>query len=242
MNVTIVKDYESMSQEAAKIVMDQVKKKPDLIVCFPTGSTPIRMYEILVEENAKGNVDFSNVQVRSVDDYVGLPPEHNQSYAYFLDQLFFSKCNFNPNNIRLIHSCAPDMKEECRHYARMLEEEGGIDLIIDGIGENGHIGFNEPADKLMDRYHVEKVSEWTRKVNARFFESLDEVPKFAVTVGVLDLLEAGMFLILSNGTKKAEAWRRLFHDEYISADFPASLLKLGRNVHCILDEASASLI
>lgn len=242
MNVTIVKDYESMSQEAAKIVMDQVKKKPDLIVCFPTGSTPIRMYEILVEENAKGNVDFSNVQVRSVDDYVGLPPEHNQSYAYFLDQLFFSKCNFNPNNIRLIHSCAPDMKEECRRYARMLEEEGGIDLIIDGIGENGHIGFNEPADKLMDRYHVEKVSEWTRKVNARFFESLDEVPKFAVTVGVLDLLEAGMFLILSNGTKKSEAWRRLFHDEYISADFPASLLKLGRNVHCILDEASASLI
>lgn len=242
MNVSIVKDYEAMSQEAAKIVLDQVKKKPNLIVCFPTGSTPIRMYEILVEENAKGNVDFSNVQVRSVDDYVGLPPEHDQSYAYFLDRLFFSKCNFNPKNIRLVQSCAPDMNEECRRYAKMLEDEGGIDLIIDGIGENGHIGFNEPADKLMDRYHVEKVSEWTRKVNARFFESMDDVPKFAVTVGVLDLLESGMFLILSNGTKKAEAWKRLFHDGHLTTEFPASFLKLGRNVHCILDEASASLI
>lgn len=242
MNVKIVKDYEAMSQEAARVVIDQVKKKKDLIVCFPTGSTPIRMYELLVEENKKENVDFSHVQVRSVDDYVGLPPQHTQSYAYFLNDLLFSKCNFNPENIRLINSCALNMEEECRRYAKMLKDEGGIDLIIDGIGENGHIGFNEPANLLMDRYHIEKVSEWTRKVNARFFESMNEVPELAVTVGVLDLLESKMFLILSNGIKKAEAWKRVFHDEYISSDFPASFLKLGRNVHCILDEASASLI
>lgn len=242
MNVMIVKDYESMSREAAKIVIDQVVKKPDLIVCFPTGSTPIRMYEILIDENAKGNVDFSKVQVRSVDEYVGLPTEHNQSYAYFLNQVFFSKCNFNPENIRLIQSCEADMSKECQRYANILETEGGIDLMIDGIGENGHIGFNEPAKMLMDRYHVERVSEWTRKVNARFFETENDVPKFAVTVGLLDLLESKMLLVLSNGEKKAEAWKRLFQDEYISTYFPASFLKLGKNVHCILDEASASLI
>lgn len=242
MNITVFDSYEALSREAARIVIEEIKKKPNLSVCFPTGSTPERLYEILVDEYHQGHVDFSQVSVRSVDDYVGLAPDHTQSYAYFLDQRLFSLCNFNPENIQLINSCAKDLEAECQAYNQKLKEEGGIDLILDGIGENGHIGFNEPADQLYDHVHLENVSEWTRKVNARFFDSIEEVPTQALTVGILDLLEAKTFLVLSSGKKKAETWRRLVEEPCLTTQFPASFLKLGKNVHCLIDKESASLI
>ena len=242
MNITIFESYEALSREAARLVIEEIRKKPDLCVCFPTGSTPERLYEILVEEYSHGHVDFSKVRVRSVDDYVGLAPDHTQSYAYFLNKRLFSHCNFNPKNIHLIDSCAKDLEAECQAYNQKLRNDGGIDLILDGIGENGHIGFNEPADQLYERFHIERVSEWTRKVNARFFDSIDEVPTQALTVGILDLLEAKTFLVLSNGNKKAETWRKLVEEPCFTTQFPASFLKLGKNVHCLIDKESASLI
>jgi glucosamine-6-phosphate deaminase len=242
MNITVFESHEAMSREAARLVIEAIRKKPDLVVCFPTGGTPERLYELLVEEYKAGDVDFSKVKVRSVDDYVGLTPDNDQSYAYYLHHRLFSHCNFNPDNIELINSCAKDLDSECRRYNQKLKDEGGIDLILDGIGENGHIGFNEPSDHLYERFHVEKVSEWTRQVNARFFKSLDDVPTEALTVGVLDLLQAKTFLVLSSGMKKAKAWNRLCSEPYLTTEFPASFLKLGRNVKCLIDKESASLI
>jgi len=242
MKITQVKDYEAMSQLAAELVIATINNKPDLVACFPTGGTPVRMYELLVEAYQQGKVDFSHVKVRSVDDYIGLPPEHDQSYYYYLHEALFSKANFNPANIQMISTCEDNMEQVCQEYAKLLADDGGIDLIVDGIGENGHIGFNEPADFLVNRYHVEKVSEWTMQVNARFFTHVDEVPKYAVTVGVLDLLEAKQYIVLSSGVKKAKVWQRLMNEQRIDLQFPASLLRLANNVHCILDEDSASLI
>jgi len=238
MKFNLVNDYEEMSQQAAQLVIEEIKRKPNLVACFPTGGTPLRMYEILCEEYQQGHVDFSSVRVRSVDDYVGLPPEHDQSYYYYLHTLFFSKCNFDPKNIHLIDSCAEDMAVECENYKQLLMDDGGIDLLIDGIGENGHIGFNEPAAFLCDRFHVEEVSEWTTRVNARFFESINDVPKFAVTVGILDMLQAKKLIILSSGAKKATAWNRVLRDSILTTNFPASFLKLAENVVVILDKES----
>ena len=242
MNITVFDNHEALSQAAAELVIDEIKKKPDLIVCFPTGSTPIRLYEILIEAYQKGKVDFSKVRVRSVDEYVGLSQDHPQSYAFFLSIHLLSCCNFDPKNIELINGAAQDPQAECLRYAQKLKEEGGIDLILDGIGENGHIGFNEPADQLYDHYHLESLSPWTRQVNARFFESIVDVPDQAMSVGVLDLLEAKTFLVLSSGKKKAEVWRRLSTENTLSTRFPASLLKLSQNVHCLIDQESASLM
>ena len=242
MNITVFESHEAMSREAARLVIEEIRKKPDLVVCFPTGGTPERLYEILVEECKAGHVDFSKIKVRSVDDYVGLTPDNDQSYAYFLQKRLFSQCNFNPENIELINSCAKDLDAECVRYNQKLKDEGGIDLILDGIGENGHIGFNEPSDRLYERFHVEKISDWTRQVNARFFSTVDEVPTQALTVGVVDLLHAKTFLVLSSGKKKALAWKRLLDEDYLSTQFPASFLKLGVNVQCLIDEESASLI
>ena len=239
MKFRVTENYEAMSQQAAKIIIDEIRLKPNLTVCFPTGGTPLRMYEILCEECSKGNVDFSKVRVRSVDDYVGLAPEHDQSYYYYLHTLFFSKCNFNPENIQLINSCAQDMTEECKRYRQLLKDDGGIDLLLDGIGENGHIGFNEPADFLNDYMHVESVSKWTAEVNSRFFDSVDEVPKQAVTVGILDMFNARKLVILSNGIKKAKAWRRVLSEPMLSTQFPASFLKLANNVFVLMDKESA---
>lgn len=239
MKIRILNDYEAMSQAAAQLLIAEISKKPDAVVCFPTGGTPMRMYEILNQECQKGNVDFSKVRVRSVDDYVGLAPEHNQSYYYYLQTLFFSKSNFNPDNIHLIDSCAEDMEEECRRYSQLLKDDGGIDLIIDGIGENGHIGFNEPAEFLHDYIHVEDVSPWTAEVNARFFNDITEVPRQAVTVGILDMLEAKKLVILSNGAKKAPVWKKIFEEPTISTQFPASFLKLANNAYVLMDQESA---
>ncbi len=239
MKFNLVNDYEEMSQTAARMVIEEIKRKPNLLACFPTGGTPLRMYEILVEEYQQGHVDFSSVRVRSVDDYVGLAPEHDQSYYYYLHTLFFSKCNFDSKNIHLIDSCAEDMEAECENYKNQLIKDGGIDLILDGIGENGHIGFNEPAEFLCDRFHVEQVSEWTARVNARFFETINEVPRFAVTVGILDMLQAKKLIILSSGTKKAAAWNRVLRDPVIATSFPASFLKLAENTVVVLDKESA---
>ncbi|MEA5026649.1 Glucosamine-6-phosphate deaminase 1 [bioreactor metagenome] len=242
MKIRVLDNYEQMSREAAELVINEVRIKNNAIICFPTGSSPLRMYEILCEECQKGNVDFSKVRVRSVDDYVGLAPDNNQSYYYYLQSLFFSKCNFQPANICLIDSCASNMEEECRRYNDLLKKEGGIDLILDGIGENGHIGFNEPAEFLHDDIHVEDVSEWTAKVNARFFSSVNEVPKQAVTVGILDMLEAKKLIVLSSGIKKAPVWKKIFADRTISTQFPASFLKLANNAYVLMDQASASLL
>ncbi len=239
----VIKDtYEEMSRDACRIVIEVIKNKPNALICFPTGSTPIRMYELLVEANKKGEVDFSQVRVRSVDEYVGLPASHNQSYAYFLNHHLLGKVNVKPENVILLETCSKDLNDICLEYQKQIENDGGIDLYIDGVGENGHLGFNEPANEMILDYHVQGLAEETRQVNARFFNSIDEVPTTAISIGVNNILAARKSLFLANGEKKAEAWRRFKEDRNITSWFPLSFLHLAKNCYALLDKQAAKYI
>ena len=239
MKIIIKESYEDISLYAAQVVIDTIKENPNAVICFPTGSTPIRMYELLVEACQNQEVDFSQVQVRSVDEYVGLPTEHCQSYAYFLWDNLLSKVNINPDSVILLDGATENPIQACLDYQNLINKYGGIDLYIDGIGANGHIGFNEPDDALALSYHVQKISENTRVANSRFFNDISEVPTQALSIGVSDILKAKKSLFLSNGLHKAEAWKRFTESDLVTPDFPLSFLHLAENARAVLDKESA---
>ena len=242
MEFIITEDYESMSQLACEMVMAVIAAKPQALICFPTGSTPLRMYELLIEANQRKAVDFSQVRVRSVDEYVGLAPEHDQSYAYFLRVNFLDHINVNPANINLIDGSGNKLEEVCQAYQQLIDQEGGIDLYIDGVGANGHIGFNEPAEKMVLNFHKQAVSQDTKLANSRFFTKLDDVPSWALSVGVDNILGAKKAIFLSNGKHKAEAWRRFNAERFVTTEFPLSFLHLASNAVAIIDKASAKYL
>ena len=242
MKYIVTDNYEDMSQKATEIIIRQIKIKPESVICFPTGSTPLRMYEMLAEANQRGEVDLSHIYALNVDDYVGLAPENDQSYSYYLHKNLYNKCNINPSRIFPIDTMSRDMDQECKRYEKLIFELGGIDLVIDGLGENGHIGFNEPADSLVCKMHVGPVSEWSRRVNARFFNDISEVPTEAVTLGIDDMFLAKMFLIIVNGPKKADAIRRLTSDNTITTQFPVSLFKMANNTTILLDKEAVGMV
>ena len=239
MRFVVTKDYEEMSKTAADFVTREINKKPDMVVCFPTGGTPLRMYELLAEANAKGRVDFSKLTVLSVDGYVGLPPEHENNFSYKLHKNLFNNCNFDPNKLLMMNSIAEDMDAECKRYTKLVKDVGGIDFLIDGIGENGHSAYNEPADYMKLGVHVDKISESTAKANSRFFKSIDEVPKYGITLGIDSFVSARKVLLLANGTRKAPAIARLVEENTVNPQFPVSFLKLARDVTVIIDTEAA---
>ena len=242
MKIIVKEDYEEMSLFAAEVVIDAVKQNPQAVISFPTGSTPLRMYELLITACQNNEVDFSQIKVRSVDEYVGLAADHDQSYAYFLWDNLLGKINVNPANVVLLDGCAPNPKQACLEYQKLIRDGNGIDLYIDGVGANGHIGFNEPDDALALSYHVQDISRDTRAANARFFTCLEEVPKQALSIGIYDILTARKSLFLSNGSHKAEAWKRYSESDYITPAFPLSFLHLAENALAIIDKASAAEI
>ena len=241
MRFIVTKDYEEMSRTAADFVIAAINEKPDMVVCFPTGGTPLRMYELLACANAQGCVDFSKVTVLSVDGYVGLPPEHENNFSYKLHKNLFNNCNFDPDKLLMMNSIADDMDAECERYTKLVQDLGGIDFLIDGIGENGHSAYNEPADFMKLGVHVDKISESTAKANSRFFNSIDEVPKYGITLGIDSFVSAGKVLLLANSPKKAPAIARLVEENTVNPQFPVSFLKLAKDVTVIIDREAAGV-
>ena len=239
MRFIVTKDYEEMSRTAADFVITAINEKPDMVVCFPTGGTPLRMYELLAEANADGRVDFSKVTVLSVDGYVGLPPDHENNFFYKLHKNLFNNCNFDPNKLLMMNSIAEDMDAECERYTKLIKDLGGIDFLIDGIGENGHSAYNEPADFMKLGVHVDKISESTAKANSRFFNSVDEVPQYGITLGIDSFVSARKVLLLANGPKKAPAIARLVEENTVDPQFPVSFLKLANDVTVIIETEAA---
>jgi glucosamine-6-phosphate deaminase len=239
MKVVVTKDYEEMSRTAADYVIKVINEKPDLVACFPTGGTPLRMYEMLIEANAKGEVDFSKVTVLSVDGYVGLPPNHVNNFSYKLHKNLFNHCNFDPNNIFMMKSDAEDMDAECQRYTQLVDGLGGIDFLIDGIGENGHSAYNEPADYMKLGVHVDKISESTAQANSRFFNSVEEVPAYGITLGIDSFVSAKKILLLANGARKAPAIAKLTGENTVTPQFPVSFLKLAKDLTIIIDAEAA---
>lgn len=239
MLVIIKENYQQMSIEAAKQVASLIRKKPDCVIGFATGSTPLGLYKELIRMHNEEGLDFSKVVSFNLDEYVGLPPNHPESYHYFMWENLFKHININPSNVHIPMGMAEDIDAFCEWYEQKITEHGGIDLQILGIGSNGHIAFNEPGSSLGSRTRIKTLDEKTRMDNARFFNSMDEVPKYAITMGVGTIMEARRLLLLANGIKKAEAIKQTVEGP-IMAKYPATIVQLHRYATVIVDKEAAS--
>lgn len=237
MRIIRAKDYKDMSRKAANIISAQIIMKPDCVLGLATGSTPIGAYEQLVEWYRKGDLDFSAVTTVNLDEYKGLPKEHEQSYYYFMRKHLFSKVNIDPERTFLPDGMEPDSEKSCNDYNRIIAETGGVDLQLLGLGHNGHIGFNEPGDAFKAETHCVDLTETTIKANQRFFASVEEVPRQAYTMGIKTIMRAKKILVVVSGEDKAEILRNAFFGA-ITPGVQASVLQLHNDVTIVADEAA----
>ncbi|MGQ9479721.1 MAG: glucosamine-6-phosphate deaminase [Thermoproteota archaeon] len=238
MRVIIVKDYEEMSERAARIIAEQLRSKPDSVLGLATGSTLLGTYRRLIEMHRREGLDFSKVKTFNLDEYYGLPPDHPQSYHYFMFENLFKHVNINPNSIHILNGLVEDVEKSCREYEEEIRRVGGIDLQILGIGRNGHIAFNEPGSSLTGKTRLVVLSEETISYNARFFRSKEEVPRLAITMGCGTIMEAKKIVLLTSGRKKAKAVAAAIEGP-VTSQVTASVLQMHSNVIAVIDEAAA---
>ena len=236
----IVKDgYESVSRLAAEMIADQVRMKPRTVLGLATGSTPLGAYRELVRMHREDGLDFSQVVTFNLDEYVGLPATHEQSYRRFMNENLFDLLNIRKENTHVPDGLAEDVAAACDAYEAAIADHGGIDLQLLGIGSNGHIAFNEPGSSLASRTRVKTLTRKTREDNARFFKSIDEVPRHAVTMGIGTVLDARRVILAASGAGKADAVAAAAEGP-IAAVCPASILQAHRLVTIIVDKSAAS--
>lgn len=241
MRIIITNNYDEMSSVAANEIAELVKTKSSCVLGLATGSTPEGVYSKLIQLHEKDGLDFSRVTSFNLDEYRGLNGSHPQSYRYFMDTKFFNHVNIDKQNTHVPNGMASNFDEECSSYDSGIDNAGGIDLQLLGIGGNGHIGFNEPSDSLNLGTHLTDLTKDTITANSRFFNSIDEVPTQAVTMGLGSIMKAKKILLLASGEKKAPIIQKLVSGK-ISTGVPASILQVHRNVLIIVDKAAASLI
>lgn len=241
MRIYKAKDYEKMSRKAAGIVSAQIIMKPDCVLGLATGSTPVGLYKQLIEWYRNGDLDFSGVRTVNLDEYKGISRENDQSYYYFMHQNLFDHVNIPAGNTHLPDGMEPDSEKECRRYEELIQSMGSVDLQLLGIGHNGHIGFNEPADAFDKLVHCVNLTQSTIEANKRFFASAEEVPRQAYTMGIQTIMRSKKILIIANGEGKADIVRDAFFGP-ITPMVPASVLQLHNDVTLVADEAALSKI
>jgi glucosamine-6-phosphate deaminase len=239
MLVIVKENYDQMSKEAAKIVADRLRKKPNLVLGLATGSTPLGIYKELIRMHKEEGLDFSKVTTFNLDEYIGLPPEHDQSYHYFMWENLFKHINIEPRFIHIPMGMAKDVDAFCEWYEQRIKEFGGIDLQILGIGGNGHIAFNEPGSSLGSRTRIKTLTGTTRMDNARFFKTSAEVPKYAITMGVGTIMDAKEIILLANKAGKADAIKAAVEGP-ITAMCPASIIQLHQTAFVIVDKDAST--
>lgn len=239
MRMIVVDNYEEMSKKAALIVASQVLLKPDSILGLATGSTPIGMYKELIEMHNRNEVDFKNVKTFNLDEYYGLSKDNPQSYYYFMRENLFDHINIDLNNTHIPDGMAQNIELECKNYEEQLLSAGGADIQILGMGKNGHIGFNEPNCYFDNETHLVKLTEDTISANSRFFNSIDQVPTEAISMGIKTILSAKKIVLIANGESKADAILKAVKGK-ITPEVPASALQLHKDVVFIIDKAAAS--
>ena len=239
MQVIIKDTYEEMSTEAAEIIRDATNLKPNLVLGLATGSTPLGTYGELIRMNKAGELDFSKVITFNLDEYAGLPSTHDQSYYYFMHENLFDHINISPSNVHVPSGVASDSDRYCEWYEDEIDRAGGIDLQVLGIGGDGHIAFNEPGSSLASRTRIVTLTEETIEDNARFFDRMEDVPRFAITMGVGTIMEAEYCLLLANGEKKADKVAALVEGP-ITSQITASALQMHPRTTVIVDAAAAS--
>ena len=241
MRVLITDSYDQMGLEAAKIVAGQIYLKPNSVLGLATGSTPLSMYERLVAVHRTVGLDFSEVTTFNLDEYIGMGPDNPQSYHYFMQKHFFKHINIKPENVHIPNGMAQDVIAEGERYEQLIAAKGGIDLQVLGIGQNAHIGFNEPDVKFAATTHKVELDEETILANSRFFNNVDEVPRYAISMGIKTIMMAEHVILLANGRNKARAVYKAVCGD-VTPEAPASILQLHRDVVVILDKEAAELL
>ncbi len=235
MNFIKVESYDKLSEMAAEIIAGVIKNKPNAVLGLATGSSPLGTYANLVEKYEKGELDFSACTSVNLDEYVGLDGENDQSYRYFMNKNLFSKVNIDMAKTFVPNGCAADIANEGEAYDKMIEDLGGTDIQLLGIGLDGHIGFNEPEDFFTKETHLVSLDESTIEANSRFFASKDDVPKQAITMGMYSIMQAKKVLLIANGKAKKEIIEKAFFGK-ITPWVPASILQLHSDVTVIYSE------
>jgi len=245
MLVVVKKDHDEVSREAARVISNLLREKPSSVLGLATGSTPLDLYKELIRLYKEEGLDFSKVTTFNLDEYIGLPPSHPESYHHFMYENLFKHINV-PERYIHVPSGMVDVNEVhrinrfCDWYEDQIVNCGGIDLQLLGIGSNGHIGFNEPGSSLGSRTRIKTLSKNTRKDNARFFDNdLEQVPKYAITMGIGTILDSKIILLIATGKNKAEAIKDTVEGP-ITNQVPASALQLHKRVYMIVDEAAAA--
>lgn len=241
MRIIEAKDYQEMSRKAAEVIAAQVTMKPNCVLGLATGSSPIGTYDQLVEWYEKGDLDFSTVKTVNLDEYRGLTHDNDQSYYYFMHEHLFDRVNIDPANTNVPDGTEPDAEKECARYEELIKSYGGIDLQLLGLGHNGHIGFNEPADAFTVTTNCVDLTESTIEANKRFFASADDVPRQAYTMGIGTIMKAKKILIVVNGEGKADIVAKAFFGP-VTPEVPASVLQLHPDVTIVADKEALSKI
>jgi glucosamine-6-phosphate deaminase len=239
MNLIIVSDYDEMSELAARIVAQVLSEDPCTVLGLATGSTPEGLYDRLARAHKDDGLDFSQVTTFNLDEYVGLGPDHPQSYRHFMDEKLFRRVNIPRENTHVPDGLADPLLVYCEKYEEMIEDAGGIDFQVLGLGRDGHVAFNEPGTSLNSRTHVAALTRETIEDNSRFFENAEDVPHFAITMGIGTILDTGACVLLASGAGKADAVRAAIEGP-VTSMVTASALQLHADTTAIIDEAAAS--
>lgn len=233
MNIIQVKSYDELSRKGANIIASQVILYPKSVLGLATGSTPIGMYEFLSADYKNGELDFSKVTSINLDEYCGIEPTNENSYRYFMESNLFKNINIKNDNT-YVPSGLGEPETECEKYDAIIAENGGIDLQLLGLGNNGHIGFNEPAEAFATGTHCVELDDGTIEANKRFFDSYDDVPKKAITMGIKAIMQAKRVLLIVSGEGKKEILKKVLFGP-VTPQVPASVLQLHPNVTVIAD-------
>ncbi len=239
MEVIITKNYEEMSKVSAELIAREIKRKHDLVLGLATGDTPVGTYKGLVKLHKEEGLDFSKLTAFNLDEYVGLAPLHENSYNRFMWENLFNHVNITSENVYVPQGNTDDPEEFCKWYEAQIKDAGGIDLQILGIGGDGHIAFNEPGSSFASRTRIKALDKQTIEDNSRFFKKIEDVPRFAITMGIGTILEARSIILIANGKKKANVCAQ-FIEGPVTSQVTASALQLHTHVTIVLDDEAAS--
>lgn len=239
MKVIEAEDYQHLSELAAQFLINKVKANPKITLGLATGGTPEGTYKRMIKDHIENKTSYQKVTTFNLDEYVGLDENHPNSYHQYMVDHLFKDIDLPNTQSHLPNGAASDIHRECKNYEKLVQSAGGIDVQLLGLGSNGHIGFNEPGTSFDSRTHVVELAESTREANARFFETLDEVPHKAITMGISTIMESEEILLLVSGESKREALHQLLNEE-VNERFPASVLRKHDQVTIIADQEALS--
>lgn len=241
MRIVVARNYQELSKKAANMIASQIILKPNSVLGLATGATPIGTYSELVRLYREETISFFDITTFNLDEYYGLDIDNKQSYSYFMKEHLFNHINIKKENIHIPNGKAQDVFLECRSYEAAIKDAGGIDMQLLGIGRNGHIGFNEPDVKFEAMTHLVTLDEDTIRVNSRFFDDKEQVPRQAISMGIKTIMHSRKILLLASGIEKADTIYEMINGK-ITPELPASVLQLHPDVTVILDGKAASAL